>query len=383
MNLDRQKATWILAAATIVGVLAFAVALADGAALRAWEAFLVNLLFWLGIAQGAMVVSASFYLTQARWGGAGVYRVAEAFVGFLPVGFILFWALFPARAMLYSWINHPIPEIKAWLNVPFFFARDGIGLLVMAVLSLWFAKVSRRPDVVEWANTYDDIGMPPPAIRRLAPTLAICFAAIYSMLAFDLVMSLAPKWHSTLFGAYFFAGSYWSGVAAMGAVIIYSGQPLRHAHAKDRATILHDIGKLVFAFSIFWVYLFWSQYLPIWYGDIPRETFFVVPRVQRLPWGALGWSAFVLVWVIPFTFLMGKRPKRTPAILGPVCILGLAGMWLERYVLVAPSLSPKAIPFGIIEVLITVGFFGIFGLCALPGLSLIPISTAPDSGGHR
>jgi len=378
----RQSAVWILIAAAAVGVLAFAAALIDGAALRAWEAFLVNLIFWLGVAQGAMVVSASFYLTQARWGGAGVYRLAEAFVGFLPVGFVLFWVLLPGRAMLYSWIDHPVPEIAAWLNVPFFFARDGAGLLLMALLSLWFVRVSRRPDVVEWAETYSDIQLPPAAIRRLAPTLAIAYAAIYTMLAFDLVMSLAPRWHSTLFGAYFFAGAYWSGLVAMGAVVIFCGQPLRHAMAGDRGTILHDLGKLVFAFSVFWVYLFWSQYLPIWYGDIPRETFFVVPRVQRLPWGILGWSAFALIWVIPFTLLMGRKPKRTPAILGPVCVLGLIGMWLERYVLVTPSLSPKVIPFGLIEVLITLGFFGIFGLCALPGLRLVPVSPA-DSGGHR
>lgn len=378
----RQRVVWLLSAAVLIGALAFAAALADGAALRAWEAFLVNLVFWLGVAQGAMIVSASFYLTQARWGGAGAYRLAEAFVGFLPVGFLLFWALYPPRAMLYSWINHPIPAIQAWLNVPFFFARDGAGLLVMTVLSLWFVRVSRRPDVVAWAETYDDIKLPPAAIRRLAPTLAIAYAAIYSMLAFDLVMSLAPLWHSTLFGAYFFAGAYWSGLTAMGAVVIFGGQPLRHKVAGDRGTILHDIGKLVFAFSVFWVYLFWSQYLVIWYGDIPRETFFVVPRVHRLPWGVLGWSAFALVWVIPFTFLMGRKPKRTPAILGPVCVLGLIGMWLERYVLVAPSLSPKAIPFGLTEALITLGFFGIFGLCALPGLRLVPVS-APDSGGHQ
>ncbi len=379
---QKQKAVWLLGVAAIVGAVAFGVALANGSALRAWEAFLVNLVFWLGIAQGATVASAAFYLTQARWGGAGVYRLAEAFVGFLPVGFILFWALFVGRAILYPWVNHPIPEIAAWLNAPFFFARDGAGLLLMAVLSLWFVRVSRRPDVVEWAENYSDIQMPPAAIRRLAPTLAIAYATIYSMLAFDLVMSLAPHWHSSLFGAYFFAGAFWSGLAAMGAVVIFGGQPLRHAAAGDRGTILHDIGKLVFAFSVFWVYLLFAQYLPIWYADIPRETFFVVPRVQRLPWGALGWSAFVLIWVIPFTFLMGRKPKRTPAILGPVCVLGLIGMLLERYVLVAPSLSPKAIPLGLTEVLITVGFFGIFGLCALPGLSLVPVS-APDSGGHR
>jgi hypothetical protein len=379
---QRQTAVWLLVAAVLIGVVAFAAALTDGAALRAWEAFLVNLVFWLGVAQGATIVSASFYLTQARWGGAAMYRLAEAFVGFLPVGFLLFWALYPSREVLYPWVDHPIPEIGAWLNAPFFFARDGAGLLLMAALSFWFVRISRRKESVDWAENYGDIQTPPSAILRLAPALVIAYALIYSMLAFDLVMSLAPRWHSTLFGAYFFAGAYWSGLAAMGVVAVFVGSPARHAVVGDRSGILHDLGKMVFAFSVFWVYLFWSQYLVIWYGDIPKETFFVVPRIHRLPWALLGWSAFVLIWVIPFSFLMGRKPKKTPAILGPVCILGLIGMWLERYVLVAPSLSPKAIPFGWTETLITIGFFGIFGLCALPGLRLLPASSV-ERGGER
>ena len=97
-------------------------------ATRAWEAFLVNLIFWLGVAQGAIIVSASFYLTQARSGGAGAYRLAEAFVGFLPVGFILFWVLLIGRHQIFVWIDHPLPEKAGWLNTPFLFARDGSGV---------------------------------------------------------------------------------------------------------------------------------------------------------------------------------------------------------------------------------------------------------------
>ena len=135
---------------------------------------------------------------------------------------------------------------------------------------------------------------------------------------------------------------------------------------------------------MFWVYLLFAQYIVIWYGDIPAETFFVVPRVQHLPWGALGWSALILIWAIPFCVLMGKRPKRTPAILGTVAVLGLIGMWIERYVLVVPSISPGYIPFGWVEPLITLGFVGAFGLTALPGLRMLsaPALARPaDHGG--
>ena len=376
------RTTALLGAAVIIGIIAFALSMADGSALRVWEAFLVNLLFWMGIAQGGIVVSASYYLTNARWGGVGQYRLAEAFVGFLPLSFLLFWALYAGRHEIFVWVDHPQPEKVDWLNISFLFARDGAGLLIMTLLSLWFVRVSRREDVLQWAASTGDIGDPPRAMRRLAVVMTLCYAAIYTLIAFDLVMSLAPRWHSTLFGAYFFAGAYWSALVMIGLVTIAIGRGAEAEHRYRDA--LHDISKLIFACSVFWVYLLFAQYIVIWYGDIPAETFYVVPRVQHLPWGALGWSALILIWAIPFCVLMGKRPKRTPAILSTVAVLGLIGMWVERYVLVVPSLSPRHIPFGWVEALITLGFLGAFGLTALPGLRMVPapaLARPADRGG--
>jgi hypothetical protein len=368
------------AALVLVGTAAFAVALADGGAARAWEAFLVNLLFWLGIAQGGIIVSASLYLTQARWGGASVYRLAEAFVSFLPLGFLLFWALLAGRVVIFPWIRHPLPQKAVWLNSRFLFERDGGGLLVLTLLSFWFVRSSRRSDTMQWAESSADIELPPSVIRRLAPTVILTYVVVYSLLAFDLVMSLSPVWYSTLFGAYFFAGAYWSALAAMGVLASVGWRPASRVEGADEAQSLHDIGKLVFAFSIFWAYLLWSQYLPIWYAGIPEETFFVVQRIHRLPWGVLAWSALVLIWVVPFVVLMSRRAKRTPAILGGACSLGLIGMWIERYVLVTPSLSPRSIPFGWTELFITAGFLGAFGLCALSGLRLVPAVAREGEG---
>jgi hypothetical protein len=363
----------------VSGLAAFAFAMARGAAPRAWQAFLVNLLFWLGLAQGSVVVSASLYLTHARWGGATLYRLAEGFAGFLPVGFLLFWVLFPGREVIFPWIDHPLPAKAAWLNAPFLFARDGGGLLCMTAVSQWFVRSSRRDESVHWAESSGDLAQPPAAVRRLAPAVILTYAAVYSLLAFDLVMSLSPVWYSTLFGAYFFAGAYWSALAAIGFLASIGLARTSRDGGADGERRLHDIGKLVFAFAIFWAYLLWSQYLPIWYAGLPHETFFVVVRVHALPWGVLAWTALVLIWVVPFIGLISRRGKRTPAILGTVCALGLIGMWIERYVLVTPSLSPGVIPFGWIEGLVTVGFCGGFGLCVLPGLRLLPVS---EDGGR-
>jgi hypothetical protein len=378
---NHQGAIAALVVAVAIGVIGFAIALGHGLSARAWEAYLVNFLFWTFIAQGGIAVACSFYLTHARWAGSAMYRIAETFVGFLPISFVLFWALFVGRHVLWVWVDHPLPEKAAWLNVPFFFLRDGVGLLIMTLLSLAFVKLSRRDDVRAWAEDSSNIETPPSAIRRLAIVTAMAYTAIYTMLAFDLIMSMAPRWHSTLFGAWIFATAYWAALVTMALLTIAFQRQLGPDAGERRWGVLHDIGKMVFAFSVFWVYLLFSQYIVIWYGDIPAETFFVVPRVQHLPWGILGWTTLLLMWAVPFCVLMGQRSKRTPAILGTVSVLGLIGVWIDLYLLVVPSVSPKHIPFGWVEVLVSIGFFGLFGLASLPGLRRVSPPVRPATWG--
>jgi hypothetical protein len=371
VDLPNQPLSTIAYVLIAIGVIAFGIAASrDSLAARAWEAFLVNLLFWLGVAQGGVVASAAFYLTQGRWAGQAHYRLAESFSGFLVVGFILFWALYFGREWIFPWIRHPVPAKSGWLNVPFLFARDGIALAVMTLLSLSFLSASRSQDARSWAATPNTIGMPPPSIRRLAPAVCICFAVVYSLLAFDLVMSLSPLWHSTLFGWWFFAGAFWSAIVTMSLTAVCLRRVLGPGNIFTEGRIMRDIGLMVFAFSIFWAYTLFAQYIVIWYGDIPMETFFIAIRVHYLPWAFMSWLTVTLVWVIPFVVLLGIRPKKTPLILGTVAALGMVGIWSEIYVLVVPSLSPRSVPFGWVEILVTAGFMGAFWLCSYPGLRL-------------
>jgi hypothetical protein len=361
----------------VVGAAGFFLALWMGLGARAWQAYLVNLLFWMSIAQGGVVVSTAFYLSQGRWAGPAQYRLAEMFVGFIPLSFLLFWGMWLGRAAIFPWVLHPVADKAMWLNAPFLFARDGAGLLLMTLLSLWFVSASRRDAVREWAKTPNNIVLPPNIMRRLSPALALSYAFVYSLLAFDLIMSLSPQWRSTLFGAWFFATAFWSGIAAMAltAIILQSVFGERVVFFNRR--VQHDLGKMVFAFSIFWVYLFFAQYLVIWYGDIPAETFFIVRR-SIMPWVPLSIAMITLVWGLPFFVLLGRRPKRTPKILGTIALLGLIGIFLEDYVLIVPSLSPKVIPYGWVEMAVTAGFLGAFALCAFPGLRrVVAASSAP------
>lgn len=354
-----------------LGAIAFVVAILRGGAATAWEAYLVNLLFFLGIAQGAMVASAAFYLTQAKWGGSTPYRLGEAFAPFLWVGFLLFFGLYFGRAAIFPWVKHPIAQKAAWLNIPFLFARDGIGLGLMAAVSYAFVRISRSENARAWAIATSEIEMPPHSIRVIAPIVAGLYAVVYTLIAFDLVMSLAPVWRSTLFGWFFFAGCFWSGLTAMALIAVVLRNRLGANNLFTNPTVMHDFGKMVFAFSVFWVYLLFAQYIVIWYGDLPVETFFIVQRVHHMPWSPLSVACVLLIWAIPFIVLMSQRSKKTPWVLGTVAALGLVGMWLERYVLVVPSLSPDAIPFGPTQFLISLGFLGVFVMCAVPGINRV------------
>jgi hypothetical protein len=369
-NLPAQPLTNIAYVLIALGLIAFAIALTSGLAQRAWEAFLVNLLFFLGIAQGGVTASAAFYLTQGRWAGRAHYRLAEAFSGFLIPGFILFWFLFFGRELIFPWIRHPIPAKAAWLNAPFLFMRDGAALAVMTWIDLKFLAASRGEEARKWAATSADIVMPPPSIRRLAPAVAICFGLVYSLLAFDLVMSLSPLWHSTLFGWWYFAGAFWSAVVTMAFTAVCLRRVLGPGNIFTEGRIMRDLGLMVFAFSVFWFYTLFAQYIVIWYADIPMETFFIAVRAHYMPWAFMSWMVVCLVWAIPFVSLLGIRPKKTPAILGTVTLLGMIGIWSENYMLIVPSLSPRTVPLGWVEILVTAGFVGAFWLCSYPGLKM-------------
>ncbi|HUA32811.1 MAG TPA: hypothetical protein VMA09_04355 [Candidatus Binataceae bacterium] len=372
-------ATGVVGAILVVlGVIGFAMGIMRGDAATVWEAYLVGLLYFTGVAQGAMVASAAYYLTQARWAGTTQYRLAEAFLPFLWVGFALFWGLFFGRAVIFPWVLHPIAHKAAYLNTPFLFLRDGLGFFLLALMSTILVRFSRGDKARMWILSPETIDFPPPIIWRVGPALAIGYVFIYSMFGIDLVMSLAPVWRSTLFGWFFLAGAFWSGVVAMAFCAVLLRGRLKPGNTFTKPKVLHDLGKFVFAFSVFWVYLLFSQYIVIWYGDLPVETFFIVQRVHHMPWSPLSLACAIMIFVIPFIVLMSVKAKQTPAILGGVAFVGLIGMWLERYVLVVPSLSLDAIPFGLTQLLITLGFLGAFILCAIPGLNRV--ATAASAG---
>ena len=373
---------------------------------RTYRVFLHNWLLWAALSQGALVLSAAFRLTNAKWQGP-VHRVVDSLAAYLPLSLLLFAVVFLGRHELFEWTQHPVHGKEWWFSERFTFTRDAIALLWMTLVSGFYVYLSVRPllgDAREsasgsrlalyqrwtsgWRGEAAERELAERRLRKLAAVLVLSYVLAYSLLAIDLIMSLAPHWVSTMFPAYYAWGGFLSAVSltALLCVLMRNTEGLRGAITTNR---MHDLGKMVFAFSIFWMYLFWSQYLVIWYGNIPEETGFVVARLgsqfiqdtwylqgfwTRIaePYVKITLLTWILCWVVPFWVLLGQRPKKTPVILGTVALGSVVGFWLERYVLVTPSLVPPGsasapssllAPLGGIEVGLALGFVGLFFLC--------------------
>ena len=224
----------------------------------------------------------------------------------------------------------------------------------------------------------------------MAAVVALSYALSYSLIAIDFIMSLSPEWVSTMFPAFYAWGGFLSAISMLTIISLVLRNSPDVAAGFLTTNRMHDLGKLIFAFSIFWMYLFWSQYLVIWYANIPEETGFISARLgtqflqdtwymggfwTRIAEPYVAWTlaAWLLIWVFPFWVLLGQRPKKTVGILGTIAVGSVLGFWLERYVLVTPSLiRPSAVldgaavtPLGLTELGIGAGFLGLFFLSFL------------------
>ncbi len=350
----------VLAALVGLGALAFLLGIWGGRAPRTWAAFLVNLLFWSGLSAAGPAIAGIFELTEARWAG-GLRRIATTTVAFMPVSFFLFLVLLAALRVLYPWVTEPIPEKALWLNAPFLVLRIGLGLAVLYWVSILFARAVHASP----AGAAEEPGRARRA--RLAVTMLFLFVVVFSLFGFDLVMSLDPHWYSGLLGGYFVVGTLYSGFTFLVLLIglLSFGRPGWVLSPGE----VQDLAKLVFATSILWMYFFWSQYLVIWYGNVPVETRFVLTRFFQDPWRVLALTAFFVGWLLPFSYLLVRltgRPPQSHRLLVGVCSLILLALFLERTVLVFPSvLRAPVFPYGLIEILITLGFGALFVLSYL------------------
>jgi hypothetical protein len=381
----------------VVGLVGFVFALTTDAD-RAWQSYVSNWLFFTNIAMGAMLLTVVTWITKAKWNWS-VRRVSLAFVAFLPVSFVMLLPMLGLGESYFPWIAEvaldPILQKKAaYLNMPFLLARNVIGVLVLFGTSLYFAYLALRPDMgltrghhesdagrdawrerltQGWLGQEVEEVVSYRRLTRIGPAFVIVYAIVMSILSYDWVMTLEPHWFSTMMGPWFFMGAFWSGIAATAVTVTLlkrGGGVLDKAMGRQQ---LHDLGKLTFAFCVFWTYLFFAQYLVIWYGKLPWEQAWIIHRAEE-PWGKWAALMVVMCFVIPFAGLIGRKAKMTPWVFRSVALVLLSGLWLEKHLMVAPSIrSPETATLGVTELLVALMFLGLFLYTIRWFLSTFPV----------
>ncbi len=368
---------------------------------RAWRMFHVNFLFFTGVAQGAIIFAGSQKIAKGHWSGP-IIRFAEAAVAFLPISLVCFLVIFLGKHHLFPWIEHPTPARGNWLTVSWVFWRDLFALLAVFGTTLAFVYHDLKPDVAElkehvtgWRRrlydriagdyTPDQLHKYEHRVHWLAPVMCLLYAYLFSILGFDLIMSLAPYWMSNLFGAFFFMGAFLTGLTMTGLMMVYWRRRLGMESVIGRHQF-HDLGKLIFGFTIFWAYLMFSQLIVIWYGNLREETSFVFWRLSG-DWQSLTVAVGLLVFAIPFWGLIWVKSKVTWQTFTLFATISMVGMWFERYVLVQPSFIDGPL-FGLPEIGITAGFLGLFLLAygafatALPMVSPRLVAATKKASHH-
>jgi hypothetical protein len=342
---------------------------------RTWPNLLLNGFYITSAGVSAMFFLAAQRVTGARW-SASLRRIPEAFLPILPLAAVLMLALFFGRHVLYLWSNPGAmaaePAIAGklrYLQPPWVFTRMVIVLVTWTV----FARLFRRASVHQ--DMHPELGLVlHEKMTRYAVAFIPVFALTFTLAAFDWLISADPKWFSTMYAFYVFAGTFVQGIAAITLPVVLLRE---HGFMKDSVSDhqVHDLGKMLFAFSTFWAYIWVCQYLLIWYGNIPEEVSHYITRTSG-PWLYLFALNLLVNWVIPFLALISVRAKCTGKVLKRIAVVLLCGHWLDLYLLVMPSVW-KAPRIGFTEIAIGGGCIALLFLVFVQTLnkaSLVPLN---------
>ncbi len=331
----------------LLALVASAATLAAGeeAVEQFWFAYLVGYMFTLSLSLGALLFVMIQHVTRAGW-SVVVRRIAENMASAMPLMALLFLpiAIFGCPVLFHHWWHMELDPAAAgydavlagkhaYLNPVFFYIRAIIYFGVWIFLARWFCRLS----LVQDEN--GDPGLTLKMSRFAAPGILL-FAVTITFAAVDWMMSLNPHWFSTIFGVCYFAGSFMAFMGVLALVLLwlrgrgYMGNVVNREH-------YHDIGKLLFAFMVFWTYVNFSQYMLIHYADLPEETLWFQ---ERLGWYWVGWALIVGHFMVPFAFLMSRHVKRNMPLLAVASIFMLVMHWLDMQFIIMPTLHHQPHP---------------------------------------
>ncbi len=340
---------------------------------RAWANVLINNFYLMSLGLAAAVFFAIHTLTGSCW-WVGLKRIPEAMMAVIPVAGVLLLLLFFGRHELYHWsapeaVHDKILAGKAaWLNTPFFFLRMSFTVVVWTLITYWIRKTSRAQDAASGLEEHH-------RLHRLSAVFIPVFAVTFTLASFDWLMSVEPHWYSTIYAVYTFSGLFLHGMAAIALVTILLRER-GYLEGVVNENHLHDLSKLILAFSTFWVCMWVNQYLLIWYTNIPEEAVYYALRTDS-DWRWLFYLNVVINWGIPFPILLIRRSKRSAAVLKRVAILLLVGHWLDLYLAVAPPIvSNRQINY--LEILTALGYGALFFYLTARALGRAPLVARRD-----
>jgi len=344
---------------------------------RAFTNLLIGAVLALGLAVGALVWLCLLAVASAGW-AVVLRRVLEGFAAFVPFGALLLLATTPGLRAIYHWAR---PEAHhdavlaakgAFLNPGFFVAR------MVVILGAWalFGSRLRRTSLAQDSDEGPGAGLASAAAtRRWAAGFLVTFGVTACLGAFDWIMTIEAHWYSTIFGLYNIAGILASSVAAVAiAAVLLSRAGALPALRPDH---LHDLGKLMLGFATFWAYLWFSQFLLIWYANIPEETAYYELRWQG-GWMALFFVNLLVNWALPFLLLLPRNAKRNPRHILRVGALMLAARWLDLWLMTMPGNFPSLPVPGLFELAGVVGPLALFVFLTARTFERVPLLARND-----
>mgnify|MGYP003575102844 CR=1 FL=1 len=352
---------------------------------RVYTSLWMNNIFFLGLGIIGLFFVAIQYAAAAGW-SAGLLRVPLAMGSWIPIaGVLMIILFFVAGHDIFHWTHDYLYQVGGSQYDPiiakkaaYFFLPGGEGggfpvffifrMVLFFGLWYWFFLMIRKNMLAEDLDNSTAYWF---KNRVNSTVFLVIFAISSSVAAWDWVMSIDTHWFSTMFGWYLFS-SWWVYGLAMITLIV--------AYLKDAGYLkivdpnhLHDLGKFVFAFSIFWTYIWFGQFLLIYYANIPEETVYFIERMTTSPYNWIFYTNLILNFVLPLLMLMTRDSKRQMSMLRLVCVIVVVGHWFDIYNMVVPGVMQEAGSVGLVEIGISLIFMAAFFLVVLTSLAKVPL----------
>jgi hypothetical protein len=368
--------------ALAVGLVALGAGAAGGIAnpTQFFRSYLLAFVFWNGLAVGALAVLMLQYLTGGAWGIA-IRRELEAATRTLPLTAVAFVPLLAGLHRLYAWSNADVVahdellrKKTLYLNAPFFLARAVLAFAVWMLLAYFLNKLSREQD----ERAADERKAIDRKLQLLSGGGLVLYALTTTFTSIDWVMSLEPHWYSTMYGVLYVVGQALGALSlATVAVVLLSGHEPVSGFLGGRHR--HDLGKMMFAFTMIWAYVNFSQYLIVWSGNIPEEISWYLARF-RGGWGWVGAAILIFHFVVPFLLLLSRRANYNPRLLAGAAALLVAMRFIDTAWLVLPAFSAGAFRIHWLDFALPLGLGGVWLSFFARNLVARPLLPVHDPG---